>query len=238
MRKSLAALCGVLVAASSGVASAEGIRGEYVEARTADVYTGPCFSNAEVLIYGNQAVMAWKVTEGSYNGVSLAGLSVAAAVRGNTTFSEDKPEQARSVLIVDANANEKQRNALVAMAKELGGTRLSHVVDVKVSRISMKIESHMAAADGEKKSGTAEHSTMPHAPRASFWAPGLAHIVTRPLDERDHFCGNEVVAYPPLSKGTEVLPAYTLGHEFKGKGLNASWDDPNCRSSFVGRFAL
>ena len=79
---------------------------------------------------------------------------------------------------------------------------------------------------------------MPHAPRASLWVPGLAQIVTRPLDDNDHFCGNEVVAYPPLSKGTSVLPAYTLGHQFKGNGLNASWDDPNCRSSFVGHFAL
>ena len=40
---------------------------------------------------------------------------------------------------------------------------------------------------------------MPQSPRASFWAAGLARIVTRPLDERDHACGNEVVAYPPLS---------------------------------------
>ena len=39
--------------------------------------------------------MAWKVTEGSYQGVDLAGLSVAAAVKGSTTFSEDKPELAQ-----------------------------------------------------------------------------------------------------------------------------------------------
>src|SRR3982750_3797027 len=101
MRKTVAALCGVLVLAGSGVACAAGIRGDYIEARTADVFTGPCFSNAEVFIYGNQAVMAWKVTEGSWDGVDLGGLSVAAAVRGSTTFSEDQPDLARSVLIVD-----------------------------------------------------------------------------------------------------------------------------------------
>ena len=78
---------------------------------------------------------------------------------------------------------------------------------------------------------------MPHSPRASFWAAGLAKIVTRPLDERDHACGNEVIAYPPLSKGVSAQPAYTLGHTFKGQGLQASWEDPNCRSSFVGHFA-
>ena len=235
MFRSLAALLGALVVAGSSVAGAAGIRGEYIEARTADVYTGPCFSNAEILIYGNQAVVAWKVTEGSYDGVDLAGLSVAAAVRGTTTFSEDKPAEARSVLIVDEKANDEQRKALVAMAKELAGERLSNVIEVRISRINMKIESHSAADTADSAHG--QHA-MPHAPRASFWAPGLAHILTRPLNDGDHACGNEVVAYPPLSKGTDVLPAYTLGHEFKGQGLNANWDDPNCRSSFVGHFAL
>jgi len=234
MLKSLAALCGALLMAGSGMASAAGIRGEYVEARTADVFTGPCFSNAEVFIYGRQALMAWKVTEGSYQGVNLGGLSVAAAVQGTSTFSEDKPENARAVLLVDEKATPSQRDALVSLAKALGGSRLNHIVAVKTSRMSFKIEAHSLA---DSASAHEAHG-MPQAPRASFWAPGLAKIVTRPLDERDHFCGNEVVAYPPLSKGTDVLPAYTLGHEFKGDGLNSHWDDPNCRSSFVGRFAL
>jgi hypothetical protein len=79
---------------------------------------------------------------------------------------------------------------------------------------------------------------MPKAPRALFIAPGLAEISTRPLDERDHKCGNEVQAFPALSKAVDVLPAYTLGHSFKGQGLNTRWDDPNARSSLVGRFAL
>lgn len=232
MFRSLAALCGAVVIAGSSAAGAAGIRGDYIEARTADVYTGPCFSNAEIFIDGDQAVLAWKVAEGSFQGVDLSGLSVAAAVKGSTTFSVDRPEQARAVLIVDERADAKQREALVALAKSLAGDRLSNVVDVKTSRISLKIESPSMAGAESHGHG------MPHAPRASFWAPGLARIVTRPLDERDHFCGNEVVAYPPLSKGTAVLPAYTLGHQFKGEGLNGSWDDPNCRSSFVGHFAL
>jgi len=235
MFKALSALCGALVVSSVSVAGAAGLRGDYVEARTADVFTGPCFSNAEVFIYGKQAILAWKVTDGSYNGVDLSGLSVAAAIQGTTTLSEDKPDQARAVMIVDANANQRQRDALIAMAQELGGKRLANIVDVKTSRISLKIEAHSAADDAE---GAHASHGMPHAPRASFWAANLAQIVTRPLDEGDHFCGNEVVAYTPLSKGVVALPAYTLGHQFKGQGLNSNWDDPNCRSSFVGRFAL
>jgi hypothetical protein len=230
MRKTLAALGGLLVLSSS-LAGAATIKGEYIEARTADVYTGPCFSNAEVFLTGHQAVVAWSVREGSWDGVDLAGLTVAAAIRGTTTFSEDRPGEAQAVLIVDERATPRQREALVAFARSLAGDRLRNVVDVKTTRMSLMVE-----AD-HTDTGTHDLHKMPSAPKGQFWAAGLAEILTRPLDDSDHACGNEVVAYPPLSKGVTVLPAYTLGHKFRGAGLNTTWDDPNCRSAFVGHFA-
>lgn len=230
MRKTLA-LLGGLLALSTSLAGAATIKGEYIEARTADVYTGPCFSNAEVFITGHQAIVAWSIREGSWNGVDLAGLTVAAAIRGNTTFSEDDPAKAEAVLIVDQRATPDQREALIAFAKQLGGERLQHVVGVKSTRMSLMVES------GHADTGTHELHKMPAAPKGQFWAAGIAEILTRPLDDSDHFCGNETVAYPPLSKGVTVLPAYTLGHRFRGDGLNTTWNDPNCRSAFVGHFA-
>lgn len=234
MRNSLAALCGTLLILSTSVANAIGLQGDYVEARTADVFTGPCISNSEVFISGSQAVMAWKVSQGAWQGTDVSGLCVAAALRGTTTFSEDQPEKALAVLIVDEKATAAQREALIKMAQELGGARLRNVVAIKTARMSLKLENHGVS---EADAGRSAHG-MPHAPRASFWAAGLAQIVTRPLDENDHFCGNEVIAYPPLSQGVKALPAYTLGHEFKGEDLNTRWNDPNCRSSFVGHFSL
>jgi hypothetical protein len=233
MRRICIVIGASFLALSLGFANAAGIRGDYVEARTADVFTGPCFSNAEVFIYGNHAVMAWKVTEGSWKGVDLSGLCVAAAVNGTTTFSEDKPEKASAVLIVDAKASGSQREALIEMAKSLGGTRLSQIASVTTAKMSLKLEDHAMSTDEP----THEAHVMPRSPRASFWAAGLARIVTRPLDERDHACGNEVIAYPPLSHSVTAQPAYTLGHAFEGQGLDYRWDDPNCRSSFVGHFA-
>lgn len=232
MRRSLAPWCGILALLSSSLASAADIQGDYVEARNADVFTGPCISNAEVFIYGDQAVLAWKVNQGTWNGTDISGLCVAAAIRGTTTFSQDQPEKATTVLIVDAKANSKQRQALTQLARELGGARLKNIVAVTATTMSLKIERH---PESVADTSHGEHA-MPHAPRASFWAAGLAQIVTRPLDENDHFCGNEVIAYSPLSRGVQALPAYTLGHEFKGEGLDTRWNDPNCRSSFVGSF--
>jgi hypothetical protein len=233
MRKPLAAWSGFFLLLNMSVADAAGIQGDYVEARTADVFTGPCISNAEVFITGNQAVLAWKVNQGTWKGTDISGLCVAAAIRGTSTFSQDQPEKASTVLIVDEKASPAQRTALEQMARELGGARLKNVVAVKATRMSLKLEVHTAS---EADSSHGEHA-MPHAPRASFWAAGLAQIVTRPLDENDHFCGNEVIAYAPLSQGVKAIPAYTLGHEFKGEGLDTRWNDPNCRSSFVGHFA-
>jgi len=218
------------------VAGAAQIEGDYIEARTADVYTGPCFSNAEVFITGHQAVLAWKVRQGTWEGVDLSGLAVAAAVRGTTTFSEDDPGRARAVLIVDEKADARQQAALIAMARHLAGVRLENVVDVATAPMSLTIASeHEMAAAFEAEENCLHH--MPQAPRATFTAGRLAEIATRPLDDKDHHCGNEVVAYAPLSEGVEVLPAYTLGNAFRGTGLDTTWSDPNCRSSFIGRFA-
>jgi hypothetical protein len=110
---------------------------------------------------------------------------------------------------------------------------LSHVQAIRTAHMSMKLEDHAAGMSAE----SAVVHTMPHAPAATFWAAGVAQIVTRPLDERDHACGNEVIAYAPLSQGVNVQPAYTLGNTFRGEGLSAQWADPNCRSSFVGHFS-
>jgi hypothetical protein len=226
------ALGAAILALCPALAQAAGVEGDYIEARNADVFTGPCFSNAEVFIYGKQAVMAWKVNRGAWKGVDVAGLCVAAAVQGDTTFSEDDPAKARAVLIVDSRADARQRSALIDMAKSLGGARLGNDPKVVTTRMQLKLE-----ADHSEGPDTHSAHGMPRTPRASFWAAGMAQILTRPLDERDHYCGNEVVAYPPLSTGVEAKPAFTLGHQFQGEGLDTRWDDPNCRSSFVGHFA-
>lgn len=236
MRMSSRALAGILMLLFPALASAAQIEGDYIEARTADVYTGPCFSNAEVFITGHQAVMAWNIREGSWDGVDLSGLAVAAAVRGTTTFSEDDPSKARAVLIVDQKASADQRDALISLARHLGGVRLENISDVKTAPMSLTIKpQHVMALSFDADENCLHH--MPQAPEAEFRAGDLAEIATRPLNDGDHHCGNEVVAYAPLSEGVDVLPAYTVGHAFRGDGLETNWSDPNCRSSFIGSFS-
>src|SRR5678815_5855020 len=105
---------------------AQQISGDYVETRSADVYTGQCFANGEVNLVGNQAILAWRVQIGSWNGVALDGLSVAAAVRANATLGDPyaDPYPAQSVLLVDDQANPQQRAALEAFARHMAGELL------------------------------------------------------------------------------------------------------------------
>src|SRR6184192_710858 len=95
-------------------AAAQQIRGDYLETRSADVYTGQCFANGEVNLVGNEAILAWHVQSGTWNGVPLGGLSVAAAVRAKGTLGDpyENPYPAQAVLMVDDQANDRQRVAL------------------------------------------------------------------------------------------------------------------------------
>src|SRR5258706_2720014 len=82
------------------------LQGDYVEARTADVYTGPCFANSEVDLVGNLAVFGWKINQGEFQGVKLDGLSVVGVVKANSTLGNihGKAYPVKSVLIVDDKA--------------------------------------------------------------------------------------------------------------------------------------
>jgi hypothetical protein len=109
---------------------AQSIQGEYIESRNADVYTGQCFANGEVNLVGDTAILGWKIDKGSWDGVKLDGLGVAAAVKAKATLGDPyaNPYPAQAVLIVDDKATPEQRQALVAFAKHAGGELLAHVV--------------------------------------------------------------------------------------------------------------
>jgi len=92
------------------------VSGAYVEARTAEVFTGGCIMNSEAETVGRQAVLAWKVDRGSFNGINIDGLSVVAALAGDrnlgmTEMGGEKPA-VRTAMFVDQRANAAQQIAL------------------------------------------------------------------------------------------------------------------------------
>src|SRR5450755_2172596 len=141
MRNCLPLLVCTVILVISASADAQQIRGDYVETRSADVYTGQCFANGEVNLVGDEAILAWHVQSGSWNGVSLDGLTVAAAVRAHGTLGDpyENPYPAHAVLIVDEQANPQQRAALVAFAQQMAGELLRNVERVVSAPVELAV---------------------------------------------------------------------------------------------------
>src|SRR5215218_4441748 len=92
---------------AAGLQNRTSVRGSYMEARTADVFTGACFANSEAGLVGEFAVFGWHVDQGSFEGVNLDGLSVVGVVRAATTLGDVHARAAnpsKAVLIVDERA--------------------------------------------------------------------------------------------------------------------------------------
>ena len=96
------------------------IKGDYVEARTASVFAGACHYNGEVTTTGRDALMAWNVTAGSWNGVDLKGVHAIAVVSADENLS-DLQAARRSELIVDRSATRAQTLAMVDAIKSRYG---------------------------------------------------------------------------------------------------------------------
>ena len=199
---------------------AQQVRGEYLESRSTDVYVAQCFANGEAGLTGNQALMAWHVSEGSWNGVKLDGLTVAAAVRAQATLGDPygQPYPAEAVLMVDDAANPAQRQALIALAQHEGGKLLENVARVEYVPVVLEVPQN-------------------HQGHAVLRAGHLATIITRPLNHHDHICGNETNFYPPLTNVENATSAVALTDEFRGDGLNSQWSTHDRRSAYIAEFS-
>jgi len=204
---------------STGLQKSE-ISGEYVEFRTADVYTGPCTANGEMNLTGQEAVLAWHIAEGQWNGVPLGGLGVVAVVRANATLGDAfaNPLPAKTVFLVDERANAAQRAALVNFAQAQTAGLLDDVVAVEAVAVQFGATSHGAV---------------------TLQAGNLAAISTRALNDGDKFCHNESVYYQPLASNLHhAMPAMVTAGIYSGNHLGKTWTERGRRGAFVGSFSL
>ncbi len=199
------------------------ITGDYLETRSADVYTGACFANGEVGLTGDQAILAWHVREGAWLGTKLDGLNVVAAVKASATLGDPygKPYPAKAVLIVDQRANAEQRQALIEFARHMGGKLFDRIVKVESAPIDMQVMQEHA-----------KHGS------ASLRAGNFAAIETRAMNDGDHLCGNESTYYPPLTTTTHAMPAVAVTDKYDGPALGVQWTLHDKRSAFVGTFGV
>jgi hypothetical protein len=199
---------------------AEGITGTYLEARTCDVFTGPCFANADTGLTGKHAVLAWKVDKGETGAVSLDGLSVVAVIQASDTLGLQQTGSGKAVLIVDDKANASQRAALIRLAQQQAGDLVRNIVSVQSAPVDLNI--------CECKEGGCARLDA-----------GTARVQTRCLDkDHDRGCGNEYAYYPPLAKGVKATAAMATEHVFTGRAFNETWKEAERRGAYVGTFEV
>jgi hypothetical protein len=201
-------------------AGAAGLTGQYVECRNCDIWTGPCFANAEMNLTGKHAVLGWKVERGTIDDVRLDGLSVVAVVVADNTLGLDQNGPGKALLIVDQSANPAQRDALVRLAKKQAGDLVGDLVAVQAAPISLDLCPCKEDACARLNAGGAK-------------------VETRCIDgKHDKHCGNEFAFYPPLAKNVKVKAAVAVEHGYSGKGLGQTWKETERRGAYVGSFEI
>jgi hypothetical protein len=118
------------------LASEQAVTGRYVEARSASVYAGACHYGAEYTTQGREAVLAWDLSAGVVDGVSLEGVQVVAVVTAQDNLAQ-ADAQRESVVYLDDDLPAATREAALAWlerehADVLGTVRLVKSGDVSV----------------------------------------------------------------------------------------------------------
>lgn len=193
------------------------LTGTYVEARTAEVFAGGCIINSEAGTTGREALLAWKVDRGRFDGVSLDGLSVVAAVAADANLGVHEiggeVAHARTALFPDARATGAQRKALIAMAKTLSNGMVDNIVEVSPASI--------------------EFVAGPEDIRV---ATKTVRLTVQKELNHEASCGNKQW-FQPLASVHHADMGTAAENAFNGASLGTKWSDPNKRSAFFGTFS-
>jgi hypothetical protein len=212
-----AAVLAGLTAVSLG-ARGPSIRGAYVEARTAEVFAGGCIMNGEAATTGKEAVLAWKVDQGSFEGVALNGLSVIAAIAGDANLGVHEiggdTATTRAAVFVDERATPVQRAALLSMAKRLSNGVVGNIVELTPASIQF-----VDQGDAIRVAAKSVRLTV---------AKEMTH---------DPTCGGKQWFHPLSDIDGIAAMGTTTENAFSGSTLGTKWSDPNKHSSFFGAFA-
>ena len=190
------------------------VKGDYVEVRTASVFAGACHFNGEVTTTGRDALMAWNITSGSWNGTDLSGLRAIAVVNADDNLANAQAGR-RSELILDQSASHTQRVAMLDAIKSRYAASLGEIVSVRSAAISFKHEGKSYEVSSSDAALNVE--AMPNDLCCSM--PNL-------------------VWYDPLVSLGQRKVGYTIKALYNGHTVGDTWERAGENSAFYGSFAF
>lgn len=195
--------------------SANILSGDYVEARTASVFAGACHYNGELVTAGREAEMAWNIRSGSWDGVSLKGISVMAAIRSEKNLKEEKAER-RSVIYLDDKTTKEQEVALLSALKSRYKASLGEIVGVKRVPIVFKREKDNFFVESQ----------------------GITKMVVKAMPNGECCKMPNQVWYEPLVTLKNRKVGYTETSGIREKSLKVNWSKEGENSAIYGTFSL
>jgi hypothetical protein len=220
MRYTIAAVLALAMASTAGLRASDPIvSGDYVEARTAEVFTGGCVMGSEGEVSGREAIMAWRVNQGSMYGVPLDGLAVVAVVAGDRNLSTHelggpRPSWVKAVVMTDERATPAQQQALLALARTMAPAVVKDVVATRKAPITFRV-----AGDTMQVSA------------------GAATLDATTNVEHSIDCG-AARWYSPLGSTDRAQVGMTRSQEWSGSELGSQWKQINRKSAYIGTFTL
>jgi hypothetical protein len=186
-----------------------------VEARTASVFAGACHYNGELTTAGREAEIVWHIREGEWNGVTLNGLTVIAAVLADDNLREEKATR-RTVLYVDSKANCKQFNALLAAVRAKFEKQLGRLADVKQVPITYARQGDTFQVESK----------------------GITKLVVQAMPNAECCKMPNRVWYKPLVSIQNRRVGFTVISGIQDEENEINWSRGSDNTAFYGSFAL
>ena len=190
------------------------VAGNYVEVRTASVFTGACHYNGELVTTGNQAVMAWAFTSGDWQGVDLSGVRAMAAVTSEANLGQKLAR--KTELVVDSSASDAQASAVAGLLREKCGAQLGEIVSVRRAPVAFK-------QDGSEYSAKSE---------------GYASMAVKAMPNGECCKQPNLVWYSPLTPLENRKVGFTQSASYQAGTLGDTWQREGENSAFYGSFTF
>lgn len=191
------------------------IKGDYVEARTASVFAGPCHYNGEVMYDGREAIMAWNVTSGSFNGVDLSGVRAVAVVSSQANLADETAAR-KSEITIDSSASAAQADAMVADLESHFGKSLGDVITIRRAPVSF----------------------VRHDREFVVSAKGVARLDVQGMPNDECCKQPNLVWYSPLASVEGRKVGFTNEAEYSAAAVCDYWQRSGENSAFYGTFSF
>ncbi len=187
--------------------------GDYVEARTASVFAGPCHYNGELVTTGRDALMAWQFNSGSWDRVDLSGVRVMAVVTSDENLGHAGGPR-KSEIIIDRSASKQQAAAAAGAILAHDGQSLGEIVSIGRGIVSFRHyggEFHVTCAGF----GSMDVKAMPN-----------GECCKQP----------NLVWYSPLAHLTWRKVGYTINASYVAGTIGDPWQRSDENGAFYGQF--